>query len=101
MHPETAMGVEFLQATSHQRQQVEKFIHSLKNSHGVQPELEVEPEGMEDAQSPTPVRSSHDDGDDALLDLFRRSASLTPEEFHDELRKQRGSRVEAATAGSV
>jgi len=101
MHPEAGMGVEFIQSTGQQRHQVEKFINSLKNTHGVQPELEVEPEGMEDAASPSATQSSNDDSDDALLDLFRRSANLTAEDFQDELRKQRGSRAETATAGSL
>jgi len=101
MHPETGMGVEFLQTTGPQRQQVEKFIHSLKNTNGVQPELEVEPEGMEENTLPTAADSSDDDRDDALLDLFRRSADLTAEDFHDQLRTQRGSRGEAAKAASV
>ena len=100
MHPESGMGVEFFQTTSQQRQQVEKFIQSLKNAGTVQPELEVEPEGMEESASLKPLHSSRDDGD-ALLDLFRRGSALTAEDFQNELRAQRGSRDEAAKAASV
>ena len=100
MHPESGMGVEFFQTTSQQRQQVEKFIQSLKNAGTVQPELEVEPEGMEESASLSPSHSSADDGD-ALLDLFRRGSALTAEDFQNELRAQRGSRDEATKAASV
>jgi CheY-like chemotaxis protein len=99
MHPEAGMGVEFIQSTSQQRQQLEKFIHSLKNAGGSPPELEVEPEGMD--EGPEPTQSAQDDGDDELLDLFRHGKDLTAEAFQAELRKQRGSRGEAINAASV
>ena len=99
MHPETGMGVEFLQSTGQQRQQVEKFIHSLKNVASAQPELEVEPEGMEESSEPAPTAGGDDD--DSLLELFRRGAELRAEDFHRELKKQRGSRGEAANAATL
>ena len=99
MHPETGMGVEFLQSTGQQRQQVEKFIHSLKNVASAQPELEVEPEGMEESCEPAPTAGGDDD--DSLLELFRRGAELKAEDFHRELKKQRGSRGEAANAATL
>jgi CheY-like chemotaxis protein len=89
MHPEIGMGVEFTRATNQQRGHLEKFIHALRSSSGVQPELVVEPEGMNDAE---PVRSEPlalDEIEDPLLDLFRRNPDFTAENFLSELRNQR------------
>jgi|SRR5579863_5327014 len=98
MHQESGMGVEFIQNTSQQREQVEEFIRHL-NHGGVPLELEVEPEGLDDAESLVSI--SPRAADDPLLDLFRRSRELSPEAFHSELQKQRSSRGEAAEAASV
>jgi hypothetical protein len=92
MHPEIGMGVEFTQATEEQRQHVEKLIQHLMSSDGSLPELLVQPEGLEAVAHTPPVA---DAGDDPLLDLFRRKASLPSEAFLGELRKQRRSHNEA------
>jgi c-di-GMP-binding flagellar brake protein YcgR len=100
MHPEIGMGVEFTRTTDQQREQVEKFIHALRGSTGVQPELVVEPEGMSDAEQPRLKTSALDDFEDPLLELFRKNSDFTTENFLNELRKQRtpGPVPEAAMA---
>ena len=90
MHPEIGMGVEFTQTTNQQRKHLERFIHALKNNDGAQPELVVEPEGLNDAES-VPQQIVSDEIDDPLLELFQRSAEFTAENFMSELRKQRNS----------
>jgi CheY-like chemotaxis protein len=95
MHPEIGMGVEFTQTTNQQRKHLEKFIHALKNNDGAQPELVVEPEGLNDAES-VPRQIASDEIDDPLLELFQRSAEFTAESFMSELRKQRNSPALAA-----
>jgi c-di-GMP-binding flagellar brake protein YcgR len=89
MHPEIGMGVEFTRTTNQQRKHLEKFIHALKDNKGVQLELLVEPEGMNDAE---PIGSKplvFDEIEDPLLELFHRNADLTAEAFLSELRRQR------------
>ena len=59
------------------------------NSGGTLPDLLVQPEGIDnqDEARPEPI----DEAEDPLLDLFRQKAELSGEEFHVELRKQRGA----------
>jgi c-di-GMP-binding flagellar brake protein YcgR len=96
MHPDKGMGVEFTQATPEHRAAVEKFLAVLNENHTLLPELLVEPEGLEtDLRSALPPSS---DADDPLLQLFQ-GDSLTAEEFHQELRKQRA--VPPAVTGSA
>jgi CheY-like chemotaxis protein len=89
MHPEIGMGVEFTRTTDHQREHLEKFIHALRGGGGVQPELVVEPEGMNDAESVRSEPLALDEIEDPLLELFRRHADFNPQTFQGELRKQR------------
>jgi c-di-GMP-binding flagellar brake protein YcgR len=98
MHPDLGMGVEFTQTTEQQRGHLEKFIHVLTNSKGVLPELMVEPEGLDNHESPTEPETHKAQGgpEDPLLELFRRRAELTHETFQAELRKQRGPSPRAA-----
>ena len=84
MHPEKGMGVEFTQATSEHRTALEKFLGILHENQGVMPELLVEPEGLQTDAAPPSSRET----DDPLLQLFC-GESLTPEQFHEALRKQR------------
>lgn len=90
MHPDTGMGVVFVQKTAEQRREVETFIQALMNSNGAVPELVVEADGLEifgDAATlPAPS-----DMEDPLLQLFDTKAEVPAEEFLQELRKQRGS----------
>ena len=91
MHPEIGMGVEFTRTTNQQRKHLEEFIHALKNHKGAQPELVVEPEGMNDAEALSPTALALDEIDDPLLELFQRNTDFTAESFRSELRKQRNS----------
>jgi len=93
-HPETGMGVEFVQATGSQRQNLERFIHTLISSKQAVPELEVQPEGMEDAPA-SAAATAYEHGSDPLLDLFHGRHHLPAEAFLGELRRQR--RGQAAT----
>lgn len=93
MHPEVGMGVKFTRSTSQQRKQLEEFIHALNENKAIQPEILVEPEGIDDSESGT---NSGISDEDPLLELFQRSSDLTTEGFQRELRRQRN--YSAATA---
>lgn len=87
MHPEIGMGVEFSRTTAQESQQVEKLINQLMSSK-LLPEVYVEPQGMEDAE--TDLRDpSSGEMEDPLLDLFHSKAQLNTESFLNELRRQR------------
>ena len=85
MHPDKGMGVEFTQHTEEHRAAVEKFLGVLNENRTLLPELFVEPEGLE---SEAPATKPAPDMDDPLLHLFY-GESLTVEQFHEEMRKQR------------
>lgn len=90
MHPEKGMGVEFTQATPQHRESLEKFLAVLTENRGLTPEMLVEPEGLEsDSRTSKPATS---ESEDPLLQLFY-GDSLSADEFHDALRKQRGAPV--------
>ena len=86
MHPDQGMGVEFTQATTEDHLAVEKFLAVLTENRGLTPELLVEPEGLEPENRS--AKKTHTDSEDPLLQLFY-GESLSAEEFHDALRKQR------------
>jgi c-di-GMP-binding flagellar brake protein YcgR len=88
MHPDKGMGVEFTQATPEHRAAVEKFLGVLTANRSLLPELLVEPEGLQSDSRGRKSRAS--DSDDPLLQLFS-ADSLTADEFHETLRKQRGA----------
>lgn len=90
MHPDTGMGVAFIQKTPEQRHEVENFIHALMNSHGAVPELLVEADGLEIFGDESTLPGVND-AEDPLLQLFDTKADIPTEEFLEELRKQRGS----------
>jgi CheY-like chemotaxis protein len=96
MHPETGMGVEFTRNTNQQHKHLEKFVHVLNKNNGAQPELTVEPEGMNDTEAMTPTPPVFDEFEDPLLELFQRKTDLTPEGFLSELRRQRSSSSHSA-----
>jgi c-di-GMP-binding flagellar brake protein YcgR len=95
-HPDVGMGVEFIRNTEHQKEQVEKFLHALMNSGQAAPEMLVEPEGLELFDPQAAARSASTDPDDPLLQLFHRGATLSSEDFQEELRKQRGGTSDSA-----
>ena len=101
MHPEIGMGVEFRQTSDQQRKDLEKFIHALKHSNGVQPELVVEPEGMNDVESGSSKPLASDELEDPLLELFQRNTELTADAFRDELRAQRNPHLDVAETVSA
>jgi DNA-binding response OmpR family regulator len=90
MHPELGMGVEFDQTTIEQRNHVEKFIQTLMKAGDLLPDLLVEPEGLESSVATTTKSPAQvPEIEDPLLDLFHSKATLSPELFMNELRKQR------------
>jgi c-di-GMP-binding flagellar brake protein YcgR len=98
MHPDKGMGVEFTQATPEHRAAVEKFLGVLNQNRTLLPELLVEPEGLE--SEPSIGQSPSAKTDDPLLQLFY-GDSLTAEEFHEAMRKQRGIKPVAAASASA
>lgn len=105
MYPEKGMGVEFIQTTSEHRALLEKFLGVLTANREVQPELTVEPEGLETEpqkvlRSADPSNSDSAIEEDALIGLFRNHQALSADSFLSELRKQRGfvPATSAATA---
>jgi hypothetical protein len=77
---------------------LEKFMQALKDNKSLQPELLVEPDGMNDAE---PDSSPAAVNEDPLLELFQRNTDLTPEGFLSELRKYRNStslKIQAAAS---
>ena len=88
-HPEFGMGVEFMQATSEQQDQVCRMIETLRSS-GESPELQVEPDGLE--PSPNEDASSSPAAgraDDSLVDLFCRQSQVSVEIFLRQMQEQR------------
>jgi c-di-GMP-binding flagellar brake protein YcgR len=96
MHPEKGMGIEFIQATPEHRAALEKFLGVLNENRTLSPELLVEPEGLE--AEDTKATSAAADTDDPLLQLFY-GESLTVEQFHEAMRKQRA--IPAAVTGNT
>lgn len=85
MHPDKGMGVEFKLSTVEHKAAVEKFLSVLIENRDVLPELFVQPEGLESACGPSNLASK---AEDPLLQLFY-GEPLSPEQFHDALRRQR------------
>jgi c-di-GMP-binding flagellar brake protein YcgR len=98
MHPDKGMGIEFTQATPEHRAAVENFLGVLTENRTLLPELLVEPEGLE--AEPRSAKSSLPDTDDPLLQLFY-GESMTAEQFHEAMRKQRSIPHEVAGSASA
>jgi DNA-binding response OmpR family regulator len=110
MHPEVGMGVQFLQSTNEQRDQVHAMITALRQNGDKSPELQVEADGLE-TQSPADklgrfqvFASQVSTGEaadmtaasgtgDALVDLFREQYQIPVEAFMQQMREQRESEV--------
>ena len=97
MHQEKGMGVEFTQETSQNRSELEKFLEVLTRNREVQPELLVEPEGLDTENASAAAHPGN--VDDPLIGLFRNQATLPVESFVEELRKQRGIAMSASASG--
>jgi hypothetical protein len=90
MHAEKGMGVEFTQTTMEHRASFDKFMAALTENPGAQPELMVEPEGLEtDITAEYETEVGNAPNEDPLLDLFRNHADLSYDEFRGMLGKQR------------
>jgi hypothetical protein len=105
------MGVELLQNTGEQRDQVRRMITTLRANGDKSPELQVEPEGLdpslrENGFAGFQVLASEDNGqgsgatggtagsnasspEDALVDLFRHRYQMPVESFLKQMRQQR------------
>jgi c-di-GMP-binding flagellar brake protein YcgR len=101
MHPEVGLGIEFTKRTPQQRERVQKFIQTLVETHGVLPDLLVQPEGIDNLELEHSGPELGDEAEDPLLDLFRQKAELSSEEFGFELRKQRGTHPAAEAPALV
>ncbi len=93
MHASSGMGLEFMHADN-EREQVTLFLRALANTRNAMPEIEVEPEGIDD-QAPSNQES---DSNDPLLNLLRRGFSLSPEKFQEQLRTLRVPKTPARAA---
>jgi c-di-GMP-binding flagellar brake protein YcgR len=107
-HPEFGMGVEFLQTSPAQRDQVQRLIKTLRNTKDKSPELQVEPDGLETPApdgSLTMYQAFPSEGitlqpakvsanKDTLVELFRHKFQVPVEIFLEQMRVQRHS-VEA------
>ena len=101
MHPNAGMGLEFTQSTPEQKTRVEQFIQALVTSTGAVPDLQVKPDTIDNSPSTFSDERIGDDHGDPLLTLFRSQAELPGEQFHAELRKQRGVAEPEAELQSV
>jgi hypothetical protein len=105
-HPEFGMGVEFLQITTEQRDQVHCMITTLRANGDRSPELQVEPDGLEmplpdnglgrfevlaTLTSATEASETNEVSatEDALVDLFRHRFQVPVETFLEQMREQR------------
>jgi len=87
-HAEFGMGVEFIQTTPQQHDQVHRMIEKLRASGSKSPELQVEPEGLESptGEAPEPQVPGIED---PLVELFRYKAQIPVEAFLEQMREQR------------
>lgn len=87
-HPEFGMGLEFVQTTPRQHDEVRRMIETLRANGDKSPELHVKPEGLE--SSPTEnVEGQAAGTEDPLVDLFRYKAQIPVETFLQQMREQR------------
>lgn len=87
-HPEFGMGVEFLQATSAQQDQVRQVIAALHSQGQQSVQLQVEPDGLDTGlfgEPPIEVPET----DDPLVDLFRRQSLAPIDVFLHEMQQHR------------
>jgi len=86
-HPESGMGIEFIQSSPEEQDQVRRMIETLCSS-GASPEVNVEPDGLE----PTPQGETDATAplsDDSLVNLFHQKAHLSADAFVEEMHRQR------------
>jgi CheY-like chemotaxis protein len=94
-HPEFGMGVEFLQSTAEQRDQVLRLIATLRANGDKSPQLQVEPDGLETPSSDPGVamfqsyETERSAAEDTLVDLFRQKFEMPVDAFLEQMRAQR------------
>jgi hypothetical protein len=90
-HPQTGMGVEFtlVQEGHDQRARVGELIGRLVSNREVPRIFVGRKEGQRAAPSPAPDAARDAESPDPLLELVRSGASLTAEQFLNDLRAQR------------
>jgi len=88
VHPETGMGVEFVQGTPEESAKVAAFLDALRSGSSRAPQILIEPEQMDLDTRPNADASQIQA--DALLALFARRDQLSQEAFLRELEAQRG-----------
>ena len=94
MHSGSGMGVEFTQHTPTQRARVEEFIHTLVNTAGAVPDLQVKPDSIDNSASAFSSGQAPGEAEDPLLSLFHDHAEKPADAFVSELQKQRGAPAE-------
>jgi hypothetical protein len=96
-HPEYGMGVEFLQTTTEQRDQVHRMITTLRANGDKSPEIQVEPDGLETPSADGSLATFPASAikvsatDDTLVDLFRHKFQVPVESFLQQMREQHQS----------
>ena len=89
-HAETGMGVEFTQVQGHdQRARVGELIGRLVSNREVPRIFVGWKEGQHGAPNPAPDAAQNAESPDPLLELVRSGASLTMDQFLNDLRAQR------------
>jgi len=88
-HAEFGMGVEFIQTTSEQQEQVQQMLEHLRSNQDRVPDLQVAPEGLETSPAETEAASQASGTDDALVDLFRQQSRVPVETFLQHMEQQR------------
>ena len=88
VHPETGMGVEFVQETPDESAKVAAFMDALRSGSSRTPQILIEPEQMDLETKPNADATKIEA--DVLLALFVRRDELTQEEFLRALESQRG-----------
>jgi CheY-like chemotaxis protein len=91
MHPGFGMGVQFTRGESDAGTRLENFIQMLVTTEGAIPEVEVRPDIIDNTPGVFSGQHTGPDHGDALLALFQAGPDLLPDDFHIELRKQRGA----------
>lgn len=88
-HAEFGMGIEFVQSTPDQHEQVRQLIESLHAS-GESAELQVAPDGLESGSSDDQsVSHAHGRAGDSLVNLFRQQSKVSVEAFLKQMQQQR------------
>lgn len=90
MHPGAGMGVQFTNRAEEESKRIENFIQTLVGSEGAMPEVEVKPDSIDNSPEAFSEHQTGSDNGDPLLSLFRLGSQLSADDFHAELRKQRG-----------